>query len=120
MSWTQRRVRPRATIRLEAAYEDADRQVFLHTRDISEDGIYLFSPDPPKVGAPAKLVLDLPGHPEILRLHGRVLRRDSGAESGFVVCFEHEDREERAASGRKALRRFVDDTARSLGAAPSS
>lgn len=120
MSWTKRRVSPRATIRLEAAYEDAHRQVFLHTRDISEEGIYLYAPDPPEVGAAARLVLDLPGQSEILRLDGWVSRREAGPKSGFVVTFRHEDHEESASSSRKVLRRFVNDTDFSVGEASSS
>jgi hypothetical protein len=120
MSWTKRRVCPRASIRLEAAYEDAERQVFLPTRDISEEGIYLFAPDPPEVGSAAKVVLDLPGHPEILRVTGWVTRRDAGDAPGFAVCFDHDDRAQRSSTGRAALRRFVDDTRSSTGEVPSS
>ena len=120
MSWTKRRVCHRATIRLEAAYEDAQRQVFLPTRDISEEGIYLYAADPPEVGAPAKLVLDLPGQSEILRLNGRVARRDTGPESGFVVKLDHEDHEESASSGRRVLRSFVNVTNLSVGEPPST
>ena len=120
MRWTIRRVSPRATIRLEAAYEDAQRQVFLQTRDISEEGIYLWAPDPPEVGAPAKLVLDLPGQSEILRLNGRVSRRDMGSEAGFAVKFDHEDHEASASGSRRVLRRFVSDTSFSVGESPSS
>ena len=116
MSWTTRR--PRATIRLEAAYEDAQGQVFLRTRDVSEEGIYLYAPDPPEVGAPARLVLDLPGQSEILRLNGRVARRDAGPESGFLVKFDHGDHEESASSSRRVLRRFVTVTNFSVGESP--
>lgn len=119
MSWTQRRVSPRAKIRVEAGYEDRDRQVFLVTRDVSEEGIYLFAPDPPEVGSPAKLVLELPGHPEILRINGWVARREGGAESGFAVRFDHDDAGRGPSGVRKALRRFINDTARSTGESPS-
>ncbi len=115
MGWSQRRVQPRASIRVEAAYEDAERQVFLETRDISEDGIYLFAPDPPDVGQPARLVLDLPGNPEILRLTGRVLRRDTGTRPGFVVLFHHGDRDESAGKTRKRLRDLVNASVRDSG-----
>ena len=120
MSWTKRRISRRARIRFEAAYEDAARQVFLQRRDISEEGIYLFAPDPPEVGSPAKLVLDLPGHPEILRIAGWVARRDDGPASGFAVRFAYEDNAQRTSSDRSALRRFVSDTARSTDEPPSS
>ena len=122
MSWTQRRVGPRVSVRLEAAYEDRNRQVFLHSRDVSEGGIFLLAPDPPDVGDRVKLVFDLPGHGEILRLSGRVLRRDvaPGAEPGFVVCFEHGDHEQSVSGARSALRSFVNDTVFSLGESRSS
>jgi hypothetical protein len=130
MSWTQRRIGRRATIRLEAAYEDRNRQIFLHTRDVSEDGVFLLAPDPPEVGAWVKLVFDLPGHSEILRLSGRVLRRDvePGGDSGFVVCFDHggdggdsgDSGDHGASSARRALRSFVNDTAFSVGESRSS
>jgi hypothetical protein len=115
MSWTQKRACPRATIRLEAAYEDERGQVFLGCRDISEQGIYLCATDAPVVGAWAKVVLDLPGCRAILQLRGRVMRRDIGPEFGFVVCFDHEDRGEAALAAQTALRRFVDDTVPSQG-----
>jgi hypothetical protein len=136
MSWTQRRIGPRVPVRLEAAYEDRNRQIFLHSRDVSEDGIFLFAPDPPAVGDWVKLVLDLPGHGEILRLSGRVLRREAepGAEPGFVVHFDHgddgdrgmdpdadlDDRDESACAARKALRSFVNGTFFSAGESRSS
>jgi hypothetical protein len=120
MSWTKRRAFPRARIRLEAAYEDAHRQVFLHTRDLSEEGVYFFSPDPPEVGAAARLVLELPGHPQILRIRGQVARRDTGPRSGFAVRFEHDDGDRTASDPRSAIRKFVSDTARSTGELQSS
>jgi len=132
MSWTQRRIGPRVPVRLEAAYEDRNRQIFLHSRDVSEGGIFLFAPDPPPVGDWVKLVLDLPGHGEILRLNGCVLRREveAGAEPGFVVRFEHGDdadlgadpgdSDESACAARKALRSFVNDTFSSVGESRSS
>ena len=115
MGWSQRRIRPRAPIRVEAAYEDSERQVFLETRDISEDGIYLFAPDPPEVGCPAKLVLELPGNSEMLRLSGRVSRRDTGPRPGFVVLFQYGDPDQGAAKLRKVLRDLVNAAARDAG-----
>jgi hypothetical protein len=120
MSWTKRRAFPRARIRLEAAYEDANRQVFLQTRDLSEEGVYFYSPDPPPVGSAARLVLDLPGHPEILRIRGSVARRDTGTQPGFAVRFDHDEGDRAGSSQRSALRKFVSDTARSTGELQSS
>jgi len=119
MGWSQRRVHRRAPIRVEAAYEDAERQVFLETRDISEDGVYLFAPDPPEVGRAAKLVLDLPGNPEMLRLTGWVSRRDIGSRSGFVVLFQHADQDGSAAKVRKLLRDLVNATPQDSGESAS-
>lgn len=77
---------PRVAIRLEAAYEDPERQVFLPTRDLSEGGVYLLSPDPPPVGATASVMIELPGEPELLRLKGLVTRSEPG--TGFALRFE--------------------------------
>jgi hypothetical protein len=93
---------PRVAIRLEAGYEDADRQVFLATRDLSEGGVYLLAADPPEVGAPARVLLELPGQPALLRLDGVVARREPGA--GFALRF-HPDR--LPAEVRRALRDAV-------------
>lgn len=90
---------PRLVIRLEAAYEDAERQVFLATRDLSEGGVYLLAEDPPDVGCPARVLLELPGQPALLRLPGVVARRDPG--SGFALRFDSERLPEGA---REALR----------------
>ncbi len=77
---------PRVRLRLEAAYEDPAHQVFLTTRDLSESGIYLLAVEPPLADVAARVLLELPGHPAILRLHGRVARRDPGM--GFAVAFD--------------------------------
>jgi hypothetical protein len=97
----QRRA-PRAAIRLEAAYEDADRQVFLATRDLSEGGLYLLAADPPEVGVRARVLLELPGQPAILRLDGVVARCEPGL--GFALCF---DPDRVPSESRAALRDFA-------------
>jgi len=98
----ERRRAPRVPVRLEAAYEDPERQVFLTSRDLSEGGIYLLSEDPPKPGVAARVLLELPSHPAILRLPGVVARRDPG--SGFALSF---DPERVPAESREALRDFA-------------
>jgi len=98
----QQRRAPRIPIRLEAAYEDPERQVFLPTRDLSEGGVYLLAEDPPEAGVAARVVLELPGHPAILRLPGVVARCEPG--SGFALSF---DRERVPAESREALRDFA-------------
>ena len=83
----ERRAAERVQVALGAAYEDPERQVFLRTRDLSVRGIYLFSPDPPPVGAAAHLLLELPGEAAFLRLSGQVTRREIGEHSGFALQF---------------------------------
>ena len=101
----ERRGAPRAAARLEAAYEDVDRQIFVHAADLSEDGIFLLAPDPPQTGVVAQVTFELPGHPAILRLLGTVARRVAGGPPvGFAVRF---DREAMSGDARTALRRFV-------------
>jgi len=88
---SERRVSDRATVRLAAAYEDAERQVFLPTRDLSLSGVFLLSPERPAVGTPATLLLELPDEPAFLRLRGAVVRRQDagrGLPEGFALRFE--------------------------------
>lgn len=96
---------PRVVARLEAAYEDAHRQVFLVTRDVSASGVFLIAPDPPEPGEAAQIALALPGERAILRLRGRVARRAAeGETSGFALRF---DREGISRADREALQHFV-------------
>lgn len=86
-----RRAAPRVTARLEAAYEDAERQIFLPTRDLSLSGVFLVSAERPAVGTPATLLLELPEEPAFLRLRGAVVRSQAGAggvAGGFALRFE--------------------------------
>ena len=46
----ERRLAPRVAVHLNAAYEDADRQLFLIVRDISEFGVFLAFAEPPAIG----------------------------------------------------------------------
>ena len=84
----ERRSCPRARSRIGAAYEDAEQQVFLYTVDLAEGGVFLVSPTHPPVGANATVLLELPGNPAILRLRGRVVRRQKRPVSGFAVRFD--------------------------------
>ena len=93
---------PRLEVRLEAAYEDRDRQVFLTTRNLSETGAYLVASDPPDTGVRARLMLELPGEPAFVRLDGVVARRVAG--DGFAVRF---DLERTPQGAREALRAFA-------------
>jgi hypothetical protein len=89
---------------LEIAYEDAQRQVFVTTSDLSEAGAFLVAPDPPAPGVPARLVFELPGHAAILRLPVVVARRESSPRVGFAVCFDASLLPE---ATREALRHYV-------------
>ena len=90
----EQRAAERVQTALGAAYEDSERQVFLRTRDLSARGVFLHSPDPPPVGAEARLLLELPGQSAFLRLCGRVIRREIGVHSGFAMQFAPPTRED--------------------------
>jgi hypothetical protein len=100
----ERRSSPRVRSRIGASYEDEDRHVFLHTVDLSEDGIFLASPTHPPLGASAVVLLELPGDPAILRLRGRVARQQTQPVGGFAVRFDSQGLSE---GSRRALRDFV-------------
>jgi hypothetical protein len=104
----ERRRSPRVRASLEVAYEDADRQVFLRTRDLSESGVYLIAADPPQPGVRAQVTFDLPGSSAFVRLRGTVARRDDGSPTGFAIAF---DPARVPKPTRRALRAFVDGTA---------
>lgn len=110
----QRRAARRVRTRIEVAYEDADRQVFLSTADLSEGGAFLLAPDPPAPGVTARVVFELPGHPVLLRLPVVVARREEAPRSGFAVRFQTPGLAEPT---RRALRRYVE---RVSGTSPGS
>jgi len=105
---TNRRSSRRARVRLEAAYEDALRQVFLVTSDLSEGGVFLLTPEPPPVGLSGQITLELPTGPAILRLRGTVVRRRSDHPPGFALAFDPGATPE---STRRSLQRFVESAA---------
>lgn len=99
---------PRATrvrARIEAAYEDPERQVFLPTLNLSESGVFLLASEAPAVGSQAQVVLELPGHEAFLRLRGTVQRVQESPVSGFAIRFETGDEDLETLA---ALREFVD------------
>jgi PilZ domain len=96
----ERRRHRRVTLRLEVAYEDPDRQVFLPTRDLSEGGCYLADSDPPPAGCQARVTLELPGGSPLVRCGGTVVRRDA---AGFALRFDERPSE----AAREALRAFL-------------
>ncbi len=100
-----RRTSRRARVRLEAAYEDALRQVFLVTSDLSEGGAFLLTPEPPPVGLSGQITLELPTGPAILRLRGTVVRRRAADPPGFALAF---DTGATSDSTRRSLQRFVE------------
>ena len=101
----ERRGARRARVRLEAAYEDPERQVFLVTGDLSESGAWLLAPDPPASGNAARLTFELPGEAALLRVHGTVVRRRVEQPAGFALRFDPNATRPEA---RAALRRFVE------------
>ena len=100
----ERRSTPRSPARIEAAYEDVDRQFFLQVLDLSEGGVFLSAPEPPPTGIQARVTLELPGYPAILRLDGTVVRRRLGGEPGFAIQF---DSRSLSPEARTALRFFL-------------
>ena len=106
----ERRGYPRVATRIEAAYEDAERQIFLVSRDVSESGIFLLAPDPPAAGGAARLTLELPGRAELLRVCGVVARSQRGEPAGFAVRF---DASSFSDATRASLRRWLQETASS-------
>ena len=100
-----RRAAPRARVRLEAAYEDALRQVFLVTTDLSEGGVFLLTPEPPPIGFAGQITLELPTSPALLRLRGTVVRRRADAPAGFALAFDPRATSE---STRRSLKRFIE------------
>jgi hypothetical protein len=92
-------------VRIEAAYEDVERQVFLVTSDLSAGGAYLLTPEPPAVGRQGQITLELPNGPAILRLRGTVVRRRLDAPAGFAIAFDPRATPE---STRRSLQRFVE------------
>lgn len=102
---TRRRAR-RIPVRLEAAYEDPARQIFLATRDLSELGVYLVADEAPEEGVAARMTLELPGEPAILRLDGVVVRREPGR--GFALAFETGSMTARTRSALRAFTRVAE------------
>ena len=94
----------RVRARIEAAYEDPLRQVFLPTLDLSESGVFLLSTQAPAVGSHAQVVLELPGHEAFLRLRGAVTRVQLEPVAGFALRFENDAPN---AEALDALREFV-------------
>ncbi len=104
LQMTDRRKCRRVPARLEIAYEDEDRQVFLVACDISEGGMYLYTPDPPQEGAEAKLLFELPGSPAMIRVVGVVTHRETGTSPGFGLRFSPGNMQ---IQDLEALRNFV-------------
>ena len=104
----ERRDAPRVSARIEAAYEDAHRQLFLTSRDLSESGIFLVAPDPPDPGGSARLTLELPGCAELLRVQGVVARSQRSEPAGFAVRFDASSFSDVARAG---LRRWLQESA---------
>jgi hypothetical protein len=93
----------RVPAKLDVAYEDQSRQVFLGAADLSEEGVLIEDLNPPQEGSLAQLVIALPDS-RLLRLRG-VVTRVQEEPSAFAFRF---DRNEMDDSDRDALRHFVE------------
>lgn len=102
--YERRRLR-RVSAKLDVAYEDDERQVFLAVADLSEAGVLIEDANPPPEGSRAQLVLALPDS-RLLRLRGEVARVQE-EPSAFAFRF---DREEMDEWDRQALRDFLETT----------
>ncbi len=100
--YERRRLR-RVAAKLDVAYEDQTRQVFLGAADVSEEGVLIEDSNPPSEGSHAQLVIALPDS-RLLRLRG-VVARVQEEPSAFAFRFDPEDMDE---SDREALRRFIE------------
>jgi hypothetical protein len=87
--------------------------VFLYTADLSEGGVFLVSPIPPRMGASATVLLELPDDPAILRLRGSVARQQALPVAGFAVRFDPQASPD---GSRRALREFIECTLSGLAA----
>ena len=99
--YERRRVR-RGPAKLDVAYEDQTRQVFLGAADLSEEGALIEDANPPPEGSHAQLVIALPDS-RLLRLRGEVTRVQA-EPSAFAFRFNREEMDE---SDRDALRLFI-------------
>ncbi len=102
--YERRRMR-RVAAKLDVAYEDQTRQVFLGASDLSEEGALIEDANPPPEGSRAQLVIALP-ESRLLRLRGEVTRVQE-EPSAFAFRFDCEEMND---ADRVALRDFVDST----------
>lgn len=101
--YERRRVR-RVSAKLDVAYEDQTRQVFLGAADVSEEGVLIEDANPPPEGSRAQLVVALPDS-RLLRLRGEVTRVQE-EPSAFAFRFNRDEMDD---SDREALRRFIEN-----------
>ena len=79
----------RTDVKLEVAYEQAGRHVFLPAVNMSASGIFLAAPERPRLGDRVQLVISLPPDGAFLRLRALVVRHSRQSEpNGFALCFE--------------------------------
>lgn len=102
--YERRRMR-RVAAKLDVAYEDQTRQVFLGAADVSEEGVLIEDSNPPPEGSRAHLVIALPDS-RLLRLQGEVTRVQE-EPAAFAFRFDRTDMDD---SDLEALRRFIDNT----------
>ncbi len=87
-----RRRHERAPGRMDVAYEEPGRQVFMPALNLSASGVFLACAERPQLGVSVQLVLSLPPDGLFVRLQGRVVRHAGALEpSGFAVAFDGVD-----------------------------
>lgn len=93
----------RADVKLEVAFEEPGRHVFLPVLNLSTSGIFLAARERPVLGDRVQLVMSLPPDGEFLRLRAVVVRHSGSAEpSGFALRFDPLD-----ARSERALAAFI-------------
>lgn len=100
-----RRRSPRVEAKLDVAYEDHERQVFLSVADLSLQGARVLDAEPPPEGASARLVLELPGG-QLLRIDGEVTRHHDDPP-GFAFRF---DQSALSSADREVLEGFLESS----------
>jgi len=103
----ERRRFPRVDLNLPAVYRSAQRTMDTYVRNLSQGGLAIAAPQIDTTGTECQLLLTLPGHPEQLELHGRIIWTDAFTEiptMGFR--FDDLSREQRAALANFLLARF--------------
>ena len=78
-----------------------------YVRNLSQGGLALAAPQIESAGTECELLLTLPGNPQRLELHGRIIWTDASTETPTMgFRFDQLSREQRAALANFLLARF--------------